>query len=90
MESAVPCTVRLSVVQGAPAVCDSLPGRLTRGFPEMDVLPGDVPSALMLRPRDDVAGDPAVVCERIGRMVQRLNEFHPSDVPLQVRVSVEP
>lgn len=81
--------VRLEVSGGAPRVRDSLSWRLPMGIPQCNLVASDASGSYELLVSDQGADTATVIRDRIDRMVARLNEFHPSDVPLQIAVTVD-
>jgi hypothetical protein len=81
--------VRLEVSGGVSRVRDSLSWRLATGIPHCSFVASDSNGGyeLLIAGLGDDAFE--VVQERLDRMVDRLNEFHPSEVPLRIAVTVD-
>jgi hypothetical protein len=78
--------IRLEVTGGGAAVRDSLGWRLANGIPQCNLVAANGNGSLVLLVPAQSAMTRDAVQERIGRMVDRLNEFHPSEIPLRIDV----
>ncbi|MGH7717538.1 MAG: hypothetical protein ACREON_01670 [Gemmatimonadaceae bacterium] len=83
------CIVTLLVEGGPDEVLESLTWRICRGFPSLDLISSDGDRSYRLRAPAMADGDADGLRERIDRMVARLNEYHPSEAPLTIQVSIE-
>ncbi len=81
--------VRLEVSGGAQRVRDSLSWRLPMGIPQCNLVASDAFGGYELLVSDQGTETYTRVRDRIDRMVARLNEFHPSDVPLRIAVTMD-
>ena len=82
--------ITLLVLSGQEQIRESLGWRLGHGFPEFDVIASSGSRLFRLR---SPALEPWQVDEvraRVERLVARLNEFHPSEIPLEIEVHVGP
>ncbi len=78
---------RLEVSGGVSSIRDSLSWRLATSIPHCSLIASSAAGSYELLVSENGTDAGVVVRERIGRMVARLNEFHPSEIPLDIRVT---
>jgi hypothetical protein len=83
------CVITLRVVSGQEQIRESLSWRLGRGFPEFDVIASNGSTQFRLRSAVLEPRQLEDVRSRVERLVARLNEYHPSEIPLEIEVRVE-
>lgn len=81
--------IRLEVSGGVPSVRDSLSWRLATSIPHCSLVASSATGSYELLVSENGTDASVVVRERVDRMVARLNEFHPSEVPLDIRVTAD-
>ena len=83
------CVITLLVVSGQEQIRESLSWRLGHGFPEFDVLASSGSRQFRLRSAVLEPRQLDEVRARVERLVTRLNEYHPSEIPLEIEVLIE-